>query len=447
MKMRKVQGLSDWTIRAGRGFSGNANISLTVRVAEETAKNQEALAKVRSDVRAALSNFVGYSVRISEPSDPLAGSSGRFQPVAVMITGHEVGTLREIARSIQKIMDEVDGITDVAPLQDEGLPEIEFKTSPLLAGHFGTNPKAIGKELRTWIEGDTSNEMQVGNDRIPIRVKLKDGENMTISSLLARSIFSKTNGETAAIPIGSTVDVATGAGPAVISRENRQKILRVGANTELGAPIGRIVSDLEDKLAQLPLPDGYQARIVGQNEQMNELFRNIVIALLLGCLFMYMILASLFESFSQPFAVMAAVPLAATGAVVALLIFGKSLDLYAGIGMILLAGIVAKNSILLVDFAMQKVRDHDMDPKQAILESAPVRLRPILMTSIAMIAGMLPVATGLGVGGAARHGLGIATIGGIISSTFLTLVIVPNLYIMIARVSRRLVGRREPSPL
>jgi HAE1 family hydrophobic/amphiphilic exporter-1 len=134
---------------------------------------------------------------------------------------------------------------------------------------------------------------------------------------------------------------------------------------------------------------------------------------------------------------MAAVPLAATGAVLALLAFGFPLDLYGGIGIILLAGIVAKNSILLVDFAMQKVREDHHDAQDAILESAPLRLRPILMTSAAMIVGMIPVATGLGVGGAARQSLGVATIGGILSSTVLTLLVVPNLYIAVDRASRR----------
>jgi HAE1 family hydrophobic/amphiphilic exporter-1 len=128
---------------------------------------------------------------------------------------------------------------------------------------------------------------------------------------------------------------------------------------------------------------------------------------------------------------MAAVPLAATGAVLALLAFNKPLDLYGGIGIILLAGIVAKNSILLVDFAIQKKQEGQADAKKAILETAPLRLRPIIMTSVAMIVGMLPVATGLGVGGAARQALGIATIGGIVSSTLLTLLVVPNLYVAV----------------
>jgi HAE1 family hydrophobic/amphiphilic exporter-1 len=158
-----------------------------------------------------------------------------------------------------------------------------------------------------------------------------------------------------------------------------------------------------------------------------------VVALLLGCLFMFMILASLFESLVHPFTVMVAVPLAATGAVLSLLIFGKSMDLYGGIAMVLLAGLAAKNSILLVDFALQKIRQGTA-PYDAVLEASPLRLRPILMTSFALIAGMIPVATGWGVGGVTRQSLGIATIGGVISSTLLTLVIVPNMFILVERL-------------
>jgi multidrug efflux pump subunit AcrB len=183
---------------------------------------------------------------------------------------------------------------------------------------------------------------------------------------------------------------------------------------------------------------GYAAKIVGQNQQMAELFKSVMIALVLGSIFVYMILASLFESLLHPISVMIAIPLAATGAVLALLGTGKAVDLYAGIGMILLAGIVAKNSILLVDFAIQRVNELGEDPMHAIAESAPSRLRPILMTSVAVIFGMVPVALGLGSGGAARQSLGIATIGGVISSTLLTLFVVPNLYVAIERFSAKL---------
>jgi multidrug efflux pump subunit AcrB len=431
--IRKVSGIKNWTVSASRGFNGGAQVNFTIRAAETG--SQKSMAALRAEVRKAMQPMTGYSIRVSEPADPLAGSSGRFQPIAVNVTGDDIGTLMDFAQSVRATMSSTEGISDVSPLLVEGLPEIRIKTDPLVAAHFGLTTKFVADEVHTWVEGNTRNNLQMGTDRIPIRVRMKDSKNMSVESLQMKQIFLQ-NG-TRAVPVSSLGQVEIASGPAVISRENRQRTLRVGANLASGAALGEVAEELEDRLAQMPLPKGVKARIVGQNEQMSELFSNVAIALGLGCLFMYMVLASLFESFAQPLTVMAAVPLAATGAVLALLAFGFPLDLYGGIGMILLAGIVAKNSILLVDFAMQRVRDAHVSPMDAIRETAPLRLRPILMTSIAMIVGMLPVATGLGAGGAARQSLGISTIGGIISSTFLTLLVVPNLYVVIERLRRK----------
>jgi multidrug efflux pump subunit AcrB len=287
--------------------------------------------------------------------------------------------------------------------------------------------------------------LKQGDDQIPIRVRMAGANRMAPSELMTQIVHTMDPGTRAprAIPIGNLVRWEANAGPTVIARENRERALRIGGNLTRGAALGDVVSDLEAKLAAQPLPDGYRVAISGQNEQMNELFSNVIWALILGALFVYMILASLFESFLQPLTVMAAIPLASIGAVFALLLFGMPLDLYAGIGMILLSGIVAKNSILLVDFAMQKIGDHGGNPADAILETAPLRLRPIIMTSVAMIAGMVPVATGLGSGGAARMGLGIATIGGVISSTILTLFVVPSLFISIENLAAWFRRRRR----
>jgi HAE1 family hydrophobic/amphiphilic exporter-1 len=432
-RLHTVKGIDNWTVYAGTNASGAIDIDMMVRVAGQFADSQKDLAKIRSDVRQALSGYPGTSVRISEPADPLAGAGGRFQPLAVMISGSEISEIMNVARSVRAIMAETPGVTDVAPLQDEGLPEVQFKVDNELAAHYGISAQAIAETLSIWVLGDTSNSLKIGDDQIPIRVSLKDGMQMTPSDLLLNNYYFRPAGAKSdiALPIGNVVKPQAGAGPTSINRENRQRIMRVGANITAGAALGDVVAQLNEKLKQLPLPKGYTVKIAGQNEQMAELFKNVLIALLLGAVFVYMILASLFESLLHPISVMIAIPLAATGAVLALLVTGKSVDLYAGISMVLLAGIVAKNSILLVDFAIQRVAQLGEEPEHAICSSAPIRLRPILMTSIAIIFGMIPVALGVGSGGAARQALGIATIGGVISSTLLTLFVVPNLYVAI----------------
>ncbi len=440
-KIKTLGSIESWTMRAGSGFTGSANINVTLKVKPEVAGSQDELNAVRQEARKALNGvYPGYNLRIGEPSDPLSGGGGgRFQPVAVLISGPDIQMIRDLARQIRLILLDVPGVADVAPIDDEGLPEIRLQSDAQLAARFNVSPAVISDVMKILVEGDTSNALKLGDDQIPIRVRLNDGKAMSPAALMAMNIHTGNTGAKSDVPVllGNIVQWQAGAGPTVIIRENRHRLMRIGGSLERGAALGDVVSELQKRLDNLTLPNGYRAQISGQSEQMNELFGNVIWAIILGSIFVYMVLASLFESWLQPLTVMTAIPLAATGAFLALLGTGSALELYSGIGMILLAGIVAKNSILLVDFAMQRVRDEAQDPRTAILNSAPLRMRPILMTSFAMIAGMLPVALGLGSGGAARASLGIATIGGVISSTLLTLLVVPNIYVWVEEISNR----------
>jgi multidrug efflux pump subunit AcrB len=357
-------------------------------------------------------------------------------PIGVSIVGDDIEKLNAISQDVRAFMTKVPGLTDIAPYQEGRLPEVRFRTEALAAGKYGIPASTVSDNLKVWIQGDTTNRLRVGDDQIPIRVKLTDGETLSPAQLLQRTIVVKgagANKSDVAVPLSSLVTTEPGAGPNVIIRENRQRMVRVPANLDRGASLTSVTSELEKRIAEMPLPQGYEVSVVGQNEQMKDTFSNAITALVIGTIFVYMVLASLFESFLLPITVMMAIPLAAMGAVAGLFLFDVPLDIYGAIGMILLAGIVAKNSILLVDFAAVRVRQKHETPHQAILESAPLRLRPILMTSLAMIAGMIPVAMGIGATGATRRGLGIATIGGVVSSTLLTLLVVPNLFIVMEK--------------
>ncbi len=429
-RLRKIEGLKSWTINAGTGFSGGANVGMTIKVDPRSAGGQTELSSIRDKVRDALKGIPGYTARTSEPSDPLSGAGGgRFQPLSVMIAGDDIETLRKVARDIRGVMQAIPGVTDVGEIQDEGLPEIRVTTLPLRAGEFGETADRVAKYLSLAVQGVSAGSLGTGDNQIPVRVTIKDGTTRPIRELLGASAGG------GGVALQAATEVSFGGGSTMINRENRQRLIRVGGSLAPSAALGDVVGELQKRLSEFPLPKGYTARIAGQSEQMAELFKNVVQALGLGTLFVYMILVSLFESFVLPLSVMAAIPLAGIGAVLALLIFGLPLDLYGGVGLILLAGIVAKNSILLVDFASQKRRHDSLSAREAMMQAAPLRLRPIIMTSVAMIAGMLPIATALGSGGAARQSLGIATIGGVLSSTFLTLLVVPSLYIAIEDVT------------
>jgi HAE1 family hydrophobic/amphiphilic exporter-1 len=435
-RLKTIDSVDFWTIGAGVNNAGTANISINVHVAEKFSRSQKLLTKVRQDVRKALSGIPGYNVRVSEPADPLSSGGARYQPVAVVVAGENQSELMDLAKKVRRVLQQTPGISDAQPLQEDGNPEVRFVPNPQLTAQYGLTNDVLLSQLAVWVQGDASNYLSRGDEKIPIRVRLKDAKYSTPQRLANNGIVVKTGSSSAVVPVGNMIKIESGAGPAVIVRENRQRVIRVGANLQPGAALGTVIAELNTRLKEIPLATNQSLTVKGQNQQMDELFRNLVFALLLGFLFVYMVLASLFESFLQPFAVMMAIPLAATGAVLALLMFGFPLDLYGGIGVVLLAGICAKNSILLIDFAMQRIRGGG-DPQQAVLQTAPLRLRPILMTSVAMIVGMLPVATGWGAGGAARMPLGIATIGGVVSSTLLTLFVVPNFFVFIENLRRR----------
>ena len=443
-KIRTMPQLLNWTVSAGTNYSGYANVDMTLQVDPKAARNQTSLGAIRTEMRKLLAGIPGYSVRISEPADPLAGSSGRFQPLAVIISGDNIVKLTEIGREIRTVMSKIPGIADVAQVQAEGLPEIQIKTDPTRAGLFGVSAAQVSSTLATAIQGDATNSIVIADEEVPIRVRLSNGKFSSPNELLSRSIYVKsaTGKSQPGVPVGAVTEMKTDAGAAIITRENRQRTLRVGANIAPGAALGDTVAQLQAKLDAMPLPQNYAARITGQNQQMDELYQNVIWAISIGMLFVYMILVSLFESFVLPISVLAAIPLAATGAVWSLIAWGIPLDLYGGVAMILLAGIVAKNSILLVDFAAERVREGSHSPREAMLLAASLRLRPIIMTSVAMIAGMVPVAAALGAGGEARRSLGIATIGGVVSSTLLTLLIVPSIYVATEAVMRWVAAKK-----
>jgi HAE1 family hydrophobic/amphiphilic exporter-1 len=216
-------------------------------------------------------------------------------------------------------------------------------------------------------------------------------------------------------------------GPSQIDHYQRERVVTIGANTE-GASLGRVSQAVMAGVNKIQLPAGYHVSQGGETESQNEVFSNIFIALGVAVLLMYLILVVQFGSFLDPLAILLSLPLSLIGVVLALLVTRDTLNLMSLIGVILLMGIVAKNAILLIDFAKWAHKDRGLDRRAALIQAGRIRLRPILMTTLALIAGMMPVAMGLGEGADFRAPLGRAVIGGVITSTVLTLVVIPTIY-------------------
>jgi HAE1 family hydrophobic/amphiphilic exporter-1 len=234
------------------------------------------------------------------------------------------------------------------------------------------------------------------------------------------------NGPTV-VPLGQVARLSRGTGPAQITHLDRHRVITVGANIQ-GESLGNVSQAINRSIADIRMPPGYQIIQGGQVESQQEVFGNIFIALGIAVMLMYLILVVQFGSFLDPLAILVSLPLSLIGVVLALLITRDSLNIMSLIGVILLMGIVAKNAILLIDFAKWAREDKGMPLREALIEAGAIRLRPILMTTFALIAGMIPVALGRGEGAQFRAPLGIAVIGGVITSTFLTLLVIPTGY-------------------
>ena len=260
--------------------------------------------------------------------------------------------------------------------------------------------------------------------------------------------MNQPGGGTTTIPLGQVARITPAVGPARIDHLDRERVISVQANTE-GRPLSDVIGDIMPRLEkEVPLAAGYTMRQGGETEDQQEVFGRILFALGVAIMLMYFVLVVQFGSFLDPLSILLSLPLSLIGVMLGLLVTGSTLNLMSMIGVILLMGIVAKNAILLIDFAKWS-EEAGMDRREALIEAGRVRLRPILMTTFALIAGMIPVALGVGEGADFRAPLGIAVIGGVITSTILTLLVIPTVYEILADTRDWLgekLGKRKENP-
>ncbi|MDB4934077.1 MAG: multidrug efflux transporter, partial [Labilithrix sp.] len=325
------------------------------------------------------------------------------------------------------------GVIDVDMKYTPGQPELRVAVDRDRAARAGVPVAAVGLALRAAIEGDEAGKLRQGKDDVPIRVRLEKGDRATMESVLQMTIWTPKG----PVALADLATVEHGEGPSAIEREDRERQIVIWAAPK-GRSLGELVPEMNAAFAKIQLPPGASFHLDGQVKQMQESNSAMGVAFLLALVFIYIVLASQFESFLHPVTIMATtLPLAAVGAIVGVFLSGTTLAMGSFIGIIFLLGLVTKNAILVVDRAIVRVRDHGDTPLQAILEAGPERLRPILMTSAAMVLGMLPTAIGRGEGSEFRSPMAIAVIGGVISSTVLSLIVVPAFYLAVEGMKAR----------
>ncbi|HEY8309443.1 MAG TPA: efflux RND transporter permease subunit, partial [Gemmatimonadaceae bacterium] len=374
--------------------------------------------------------------------------AGNQKQIQVQIRGNDAQQLNEVAEKMEAEVRKVPGAADVG-LSTKGLkPELDVQLNRGLAGTLGITVGQLAQALRpafagvqagSWVDPtgktrDVTVRLPAGSrtrvsdlEQLPIAVPPSTGAAPTGSGQASATSAIPGNSGPQTIPLGQIATVRLTTGPAQIDHLDEDKVVTVGVNPQ-GRPLSEVSADVNKAIAKVALPPGVHLSQGGQVKDQNEVYGAIVAALGLAVLLMYLILVVQFGSFLDPLAIMLSLPLSLIGVVLALLITSGTLNIMSMIGVILLMGIVAKNAILLVDFAKWTRESKNVTLREALIEAGRVRLRPILMTTFALIAGMIPVALGIGEGADFRAPLGRAVIGGVLTSTLLTLIVIPTFY-------------------
>lgn len=355
------------------------------------------------------------------------GGRGDSRPVQVGLRGSDLELLTTYAQNLAERIRQVPGSTDVDISSSEEEPEIIVKVDPLRASAMGLDSTSVGKVVEMAFLGkSTSNSFTIGDNDYDIIVQLDAAHRRDINDV-ANLRVSNTEGKF--VRLGDVADVYFSSGPTRIDREDRQRQIVVYANT-----VGITPGDLIQKIQTEMIPDmnmqvGYRYKMIGQADTMAKAFSEIAKAVILAIIMIYMVLAAEFESFMQPLVIMMSLPFAIIGAVLGLMVAGQTANMMSLIGFTMLLGLVTKNAILLVDYANQ-ARAKGMPLREALREACALRIRPIFMTTLSTILGMLPIALGLGAGAELRQSMGVVLVCGLTTSTLLTLVVVPLLYLL-----------------
>jgi Cation/multidrug efflux pump len=386
-------------------------------------ERQRSQVGVISEVRQKLNSIAGVRIDIEQ---------GDGKPVTVSITGDSVERLGEIANELQQRMEKIPGVQDLVTSHRPGTPNLNIKIKTERANDLAVSTANIGNSMQTLLAGTIIGKYSDSDERVDIRTRLTAMDRShpeSLNTIYVPSEKTKADGQKMLIPLSQVAEWQYATSPAEINRYDRQKEIRLTANLDK-TTLGDFDNQFYPSIQDISMPVGYQVRAAGESDDMEESFSSMGIALVLAVAFIFMILAAQFESYIEPFAIMLSLPLAVIGALIGLFLSGSALSVISAIGIMMLMGLVTKNAILLIDFAKQRIQDN-VPCNEALVDAARVRLRPILMTSAAMIFGMLPIALGIGPGSEARAPMAHAIIGGLITSTILTLVVVPVVYSLI----------------
>ncbi|WP_332746025.1 efflux RND transporter permease subunit [Hydrogenophaga sp.] len=435
------------TLNTGNA-QGTMYTSVYVRLVDRKDRSLSADA-MSAQLRERLRSVPGITVTHVGLLDAVGGN----KQVEFSLQGDDLAELERLTATVTERIRPIVGLVDLDASVKPNKPTVDVKMRRELASDAGMNVAAVGGALRTLVAGTTVGNWRAQNgESYDVNVQLAATGRERASDLeqLPFMVGTEADGTARVVRLGQVAEVVASTGPNQINRRNLNREVSINANV-FGRSAGEVSAEIKQVLDSTPFPPGYRYEFGGSTKNMQESFGYAISALALAIIFIYMILASQFQSFLQPLALMTALPLTLIGVALALLMFGSTMSMFSVIGIVLLMGLVTKNAILLVDFAIRArnglAGEAPMDRESALLLAARVRLRPILMTTLAMVFGMVPLAFALTEGSEQRAPMGQAVIGGVITSSLLTLVVVPVVYCYmddLAQWFRRKLGMASP---
>jgi HAE1 family hydrophobic/amphiphilic exporter-1 len=380
--------------------------------------------QVGEEIKAKVRQIPGAKVYVNPIG--IFGSSDQ-SAIQIGVNGTDYKLIAQAADQIKNVLSSVEGTTDVRLSSESGKPEMQILIDRAKLAQLGLSVAEVGTTLRVALTGDDESKYRDGANEYDIRIQF-DEFNRSRTESIGSMTFMNNRGQL--IELKQFADVFMSSGPTKLERRDRMSMVNVYAQT-LGRPTGTIMQDFKAKIASVQLPTGITLSYLGMEKMRGDSFINLLLALLTGILFVYLIMVALYDSYVYPFVVLFAIPLAIVGAMIALAVTGKSLSIFTILGIIMLVGLVTKNAILIVDRTIQTRSEQGLSVHDALLEAAQSRLRPILMTTFTMIFGMMPIALSVSSGSEFKSGLAMAIIGGLLSSLFLTLIVVPVVYMKV----------------
>ncbi|MEK7434088.1 MAG: efflux RND transporter permease subunit [Cyanobacteriota bacterium] len=408
------------TAGSGRGKTDTGSIGVTLVPKGEERKVTSFV--VIDELRASLKSIPGAKISFREMRAVDDGSGNYMMNLS--LKSQNLDELQKVSDKVLQKLHEMKFVTESDLSAGTPQTELQIKIDPNKAVSMGISSSVISSTLKTATLGETPSKLRVDDNDIDIRIRMSDDIRFDINKIKGLLIPS-TSGNN--VPLEAIADIKYETGPNIIQRYDRQRQIIVYANAVDGYSMSQLITPVDEELKKMKLPPTISWDFTGDAERMTETFNSLLFSLGVAIIFIYIILASQFEHFAHPFTIMMAMPLSFIGAFLGLFIANEELGMMSMIGVVMLMGLVVKNSILLVDYTIQ-MRKKGMNRLDALLTAGPVRLRPILMTTIAMIAGMFPIALKLTPGSEGRAPMAVAVIGGLVTSTILSLLVIPVFY-------------------